>query len=56
VCRCRESSFGKKREACWELTLEGSPLYPEGGGQPSDRGQIRVTGSDTVVSGPQDRC
>jgi hypothetical protein len=30
----------------WSITLDGGPLYPEGGGQPSD------TGTLAVISGP----
>ncbi|KAK9817056.1 hypothetical protein WJX72_008928 [[Myrmecia] bisecta] len=32
----------RKGRKLWEVTLEQSPFYPEGGGQPSDTGSIAV--------------
>lgn len=49
VCRCKETVSKKGKVVQYEVLLADSPLYPEGGGQPSDRGQISVTSSDVTV-------
>ena len=39
---CSPSSRCPSRTPRWLITLDRSPLYPEGGGQPSDTGSIRL--------------
>lgn len=48
-CRCVPAAPGKKSKDLWNVVLEMSPLYPEGGGQPSDRGSITDLANNTVV-------
>ena len=39
------ASNGSDQSRLWCVTLDGGPLYPEGGGQPSDTGTLQIIGS-----------
>ncbi|BDA42267.1 Alanyl-tRNA editing protein Aarsd1 [Coccomyxa sp. Obi] len=49
VLSCEQEATGKENEGRFRVLLETSVLYPESGGQPSDRGSITVFDGNSQV-------
>ena len=48
-CSCERETNGKENKGRFRVLLETSVLYPESGGQPSDRGSIKVLDANNQV-------